>query len=106
MGTDNGTAFTSRVFRGRLAEHGVAHRRGGYRDPEREAFIESWFSTLKRRCVSREEFETRDEARKKIAAYIIRYHHRPHSRLACGRGHLATSRRRARRPSSQSHRPR
>jgi putative transposase len=32
-GTDNGTAFTSRAFRARLAEHGIVHRRGGYRDP-------------------------------------------------------------------------
>lgn len=82
LGTDNGTAFTSRAFRARLAEHGVAHRRGGYRDPESQAFIESWFSTLKRRCVWREEFETLDEARQKIGAYVDRYHHRPHSRLA------------------------
>ena len=59
LGTDNGTAFTSRAFRARLAEHGITHRRGGYRDPESQAFIESWFSTLKRRCVWREEFETR-----------------------------------------------
>ena len=82
LGTDNGTAFTSRAFRGRLAEHGITHRRGGYRDPESQAFIESWFSTLKRRCVWREEFETLDEARQKIGRYVDRYHHRPHSRLA------------------------
>ncbi len=72
----------SRAFRARLAEHGIAHRRGGYRDPESQAFIESWFSTLKRRCIWREEFETLDEARQKIAHYVARYHHRPHSRLA------------------------
>ncbi len=33
LGTDNGSAFTSRGFRARLAEHGISHRRGGYRDP-------------------------------------------------------------------------
>ena len=82
VGTDNGTAFTSRAFRARLAEQGITHRRGGYRDPESQAFIESWFSTLKRRCVWREEFETLDEARSKIGAHIDHYHHRPHSRLA------------------------
>jgi putative transposase len=82
LGTDNGTAFTSRVFRARLAEHGITHRRGGYRDPESQAFIESWFSKLELRCVWREEFETLDEARQKIGAYIDRYHYRPHSRLA------------------------
>jgi putative transposase len=81
LGTDNGTAYTSRAFRARLGEHGVTHRRGGYRDPESQAFIESWFSKLKLRCVWREEFETINEAREKIAAYIDRYHHRPHSSL-------------------------
>jgi putative transposase len=81
LGTDNGTAFTSRRFRARLIEHGVTHRRGGYRDPESQAFIESWFSKLKLRCVWREEFETLDEARAKIGAYVTRYHHRPHSGL-------------------------
>ena len=35
LGTDNGTAYTSRAFRGRLGEHKVTHRRGGYRDPEK-----------------------------------------------------------------------
>lgn len=82
LGTDNGTAYTSRAFRARLAELGITHRRGGYRDPESQAFIESWFSKLKQRCVWREEFETLDEAREKIGAYVDRYHHRPHSRLA------------------------
>ncbi len=82
LGTDNGTAFTSRAFRARLAEHGIVHRRGGYRDPESQAFIESWFSRLKQRCVWREEFETLDEARAIIGAYVQRYHHRPHQGLA------------------------
>jgi putative transposase len=81
LGTDNGTAYTSRSFRARLTEHGIAHRRGGYRDPESQAFIESWFSKLKLRCVWREEFETLDEARTKINTYINNYHHRPHSGL-------------------------
>ncbi len=82
LGTDNGTAFTSRAFRSRLAQHGIAHRRGGYRDPESQAFIKSWFSKLKLRCVWREEFETLDEARARIGAYVDRYHDRPHSGLA------------------------
>ena len=81
LGTDNGTAFTSKRFRARLATHGVAHRRGGYRDPESQAFIESWFGKLKQRCIWREEFETIDQARDAIAAYITSYHHRPHSGL-------------------------
>jgi putative transposase len=60
---------------------GLTHRRGGYRDPESQAFIESWFRYLKERCVWRHEFETLDQAREVIAAYIDHYHDRPHSRL-------------------------
>jgi putative transposase len=82
LGTDNGSAFTSRAFRARLGELAIAHRRGGYRDPESQAFIESWFSKLKQRCIWREEFETLDDTRHAIGAYVDRYHHRPHSRLA------------------------
>ena len=40
LGTDDGSAFISRGFRARLTERGVTHRRGGYRDPESQAFIE------------------------------------------------------------------
>ena len=82
LGTDNGTAFTSRAFRARLAELGVTHRRGGYRDPESQAFIESWFSKLKQRLIWREEFETLEQARAAITGYVGRYHDRPHSGLS------------------------
>jgi putative transposase len=81
LGTDNGSAFVARATRAVLSGLGVRHRRGGYRDPESQAFIESWFSKLKERCVWRHEFETLDEAREVIAAYIDSYHHRPHSGL-------------------------
>ena len=82
LGTDNGTAFTSRAFRARLAEHTIAQRRGGYRDPESQAFIESWFGKLKQRCLWRDEFETLDQARTVIGTYVDAYHHRPHQGLA------------------------
>ena len=81
LGTDNGSAFIARATRLVLSGLGVTHRRGGYRDPESQAFIESWFRYLKERCVWRHEFETLDQAREVIAAYIDHYHHRPHSRL-------------------------
>jgi putative transposase len=81
LGTDNGSAFTSRAFRTRLGDLGITHRRGGYRDPESQAFIESWFGKLKERLVWRSEFETLDQAREEINAYIDIYHHRPHSGL-------------------------
>ena len=81
LGTDNGSAFTARATRLVLSRLGVTHRRGGYRDPESQAFIESWFRCLKERCVCRHEFETLDQARKVIANYIEHYHDRRHGRL-------------------------
>jgi len=81
LGTDNGSAFCARATRLVLSGLGVRHRRGGYRDPESQAFIESWSRYLKERCVWRHEFETLDQAREVISAYITHYHDRPHSRL-------------------------
>lgn len=81
LGTDNGSAFTARAFKLVLSGLGITHRRGGYRDPESQAFIESWFSKLKERCVWLHEFETLDHARDTIANYVNHYHHRPHSGL-------------------------
>ena len=44
-------------------------------------FIESWFSKLKEREVWRSEYETLEEARAAIGAYVESYHQRPHSGL-------------------------
>jgi putative transposase len=82
LGTDNGTALTAGTFPARLAQLGIQHRRGGYRDPESQACIESWFERLKRRCIWRHEFATLADARHVIGGYVDRYHHRPHSGLA------------------------
>jgi putative transposase len=81
LGSDNGSAFTARRFKAKLAELGITHRRGGYRDPESQAFIESWFGKLKQREVWLNEYETLDDARRGIGGYVDRYHHRPHSGL-------------------------
>ena len=58
------------------------HRRGGYRDPESQAFIESWFGQFKKRVAWRSEWESIDQARHDIATYVNTYHHRPHSGIA------------------------
>jgi putative transposase len=81
LGSDNGSAFTARRFRATLAGLGIRHRRGGYRDPESQAFIESWFGKLKEREVWLNEYETLDDARQGIGGYVERYHQRPHSGL-------------------------
>ena len=82
LGTDNGSQFTSREVRRHLSARGITHRRGGYRDPESQAFIESWFGQFKKRLAWRSQWESLDQARKQITAYIETYQHRPHSRLA------------------------
>ena len=79
LGTDNGSQFTSRGFRRYLTENEITHRRGGYRDPESQAFIESWFGKLKKRLAWRAEWETLENARRAISEYVNTYHHRPHS---------------------------
>ncbi|MCW2573198.1 MAG: hypothetical protein JWO88_3256 [Frankiales bacterium] len=79
LGTDNGSQFTSRDFRKHLSDRGVTHRRGGYRDPESQAFNESWFGQFNKRCARRSEWESIAQARKEIGQYIDAYHHRPHS---------------------------
>jgi hypothetical protein len=48
--------------------------RGCYRDPESQAFIESWFGKLKEREVWLNEYETLDDARRGIGGYVDRYH--------------------------------
>ena len=65
-----------------MRELGITHRRGGYRDPESQAFIESWFGRLKRREVWCNEYETLEEARLAIGSYVDGYHDRPHSMMA------------------------
>jgi putative transposase len=81
LGSDNGSQFTSRDFRKHLSARGIIHRRGGYRDPESQAFIESWFGQFKKRCAWRSEWESIEQARREIGQYVDGYHHRPHSGL-------------------------
>jgi putative transposase len=82
LGTDTGSAYTARQTKAALSGLSVADRRGGYRDPESQAFIESWFSKPKERLIWRTEFETLEQAREALHAYINSYHDRPHSRLS------------------------
>ena len=81
LGTDNGSAFTARSFKQVLSALGIVHRRGGYRDPESQAFIESWFGKLKEREVWLNEYETLDDARRSIGGHVEGYHDHPHSGL-------------------------
>lgn len=81
IGTDNGPQFTSKAFRAHLGDIGVVHRRGGYRDPESQAFIESWFGKLKMKEVWPNSYESLARARRGVARFIADYHNHPHSSL-------------------------
>src|SRR5437763_12954878 len=54
---------------------------GGYRDPESQAFTESWFPLPERTLRLAQRVRTLDQAREAIGAYIDHYHDRPRSRL-------------------------
>lgn len=47
LGTDNGSALTCAATRPALSGLGIAHRRGGYRDRESQAFVDLWLRYLK-----------------------------------------------------------
>lgn len=75
----NRKRVTAGDFRKHLSARGISHRRGGYRDPESQALIESWFGQFKMRCAWRTAWEIVEQARTEIAAHIETYHHRHHS---------------------------
>lgn len=58
----------------------ITHRRGGYRDPESQAFIESLVRYSKN-AVSGATSSRPRAGQKGDRAYIEHYHHRPYSRL-------------------------
>ena len=62
LGSDNGSAFTARRFKARLAEQGIRHRRGGYRDPESQGLHRKLARETERSEVWLNEYETRDQA--------------------------------------------
>jgi putative transposase len=60
-----------------LPAHSNRHLRLGSGPPSANALT----PYLKERCIWRHEFETLDQAREVVAAYIDSYHHRPDSGL-------------------------
>ena len=81
LGTDNGSAFTSRRFRGparRARNHPPPRRLPRPREP---GLHRKLVREAQKRVVWRSEFETLDQARAAIGPYVDGYHHRPHSGL-------------------------
>jgi transposase InsO family protein len=84
---DRGTQFASALYRQTLATHGLVpsmSRRGNCYD---NAFIESFWSSLKYETVYRRRFVTRAEARSAVFDYIETFYNR--TRLHSSLGYLS-----------------
>jgi len=83
MHTDQGSEYTSGLFRAACARLGIRQSMGRPGSALDNAVIESWHSTVEFELRSRETFATRVQARIRVAAWIDEYNRdRRHS--ACG----------------------
>lgn len=67
---DRGSQYTSRAFMEMLKAYGVRQSFSRVGMPGDNAWAESFFATLKKECVRWHPFQTREEARQDIFAYI------------------------------------
>jgi putative transposase len=81
--SDQGSQYTSEQFQRLLKEHGVTCSMSRSGDVWDNAAMESFFSTLKIERTSRENYQTRDQARADVFDYIERFYNprRRHSTL-------------------------
>ena len=82
--SDRGVQYAAGDYRAALAHAGLVasmSRKGNCYD---NAFIESFWSTLKLDLVYRTEFATRQEAQRRIFDYIERFYNRQRSHTALG----------------------
>ena len=74
--SDRGSQYASEAYRKKLKEHGITasmSRKGNCYD---NAFAESFFGTLKKELVYRNDFKTKSEAKKAIFEYIEVWYNR------------------------------
>jgi transposase InsO family protein len=80
--TDQGSEYTASDFRAACARCGITQSMGRVGSALDNAVIESWHSTLEFELRRLEHFTTKDQARRRVAAWIEEYnHHRRHSEL-------------------------
>ena len=85
--SDRGTQFANHAFRAELQRHGFVasmSRKGNCYD---NAFIESFWSSMKLEMIKRTRFRTRDEARTAVFRYIESFYNR--ERLHSSLGYLS-----------------
>ena len=74
--SDRGAQYTSDDFRDKLDHHGIQCSMSARGNCYDNAVVESFFGLLKRECVNRVRFRTRDEARAVIFEYIECFYNR------------------------------
>lgn len=81
--SDRGSQYTALVFNQRCRKAGIEVSMGGRSAPHDNAVAESFFSTIKKECIHRQSWRTREEVRAAIFHFIeVRYNQkRRHSTL-------------------------
>jgi putative transposase len=80
--TDNALVYASELYRDLAKSYGLHQEFILPHTPEQNGVAESFMGTLKLECVWQHRFETHDEAKSAITAWVTHYNEsRPHSRL-------------------------
>ena len=80
--TDNALVYASELYRDLAKSYGLSQEFILPHTPEQNGVAESFMGTLKLECIWQHRFETYDEAKATITAYVKHYNElRPHSRL-------------------------
>ena len=80
--TDNALVYASELYRNLAREYGLRQEFILPHTPEQNGLIESFMGTFKLECIWQHRFQTFDEAKATIEAWINHYNEcRPHSRL-------------------------
>ena len=74
--SDRGSQYTSDDFREELEKHGIQCSMSARGNCYDNAVVESFFGLLKRECVNRVRYRTRDEARADVFEYIECFYNR------------------------------
>jgi putative transposase len=74
--SDRGSQYTSRAYRDELAAHGMIASMSGKGDCYDNAVAESFFSTLEFELLMKNDWHTREEARRAIFRYIETWYNR------------------------------
>lgn len=73
--SDNGPQFISKEFKSFIKFHGLKHVRTSVNHPQSNGKIEAFHGNIKTECIRVESFIDLEDARAKVAEYILKYNH-------------------------------